>query len=277
MRPRAACSGGPGGGRHRRRSRRRTSRTAAAASAATPRRRRTPSGPEPLTGRERARRPAAPRARPSIGGHSDARRSWRSLWTAAGQRRPASPPPSSRRRSGSRSARVEPSGRPRRRPRRVLKALRDGHDQRAPCPAGQRSTRSPTPVTSAWRGSIWLGDIGSHPRRRAVGAPARRADRGPLVGEPQRGGGVGAAAAQPAGHRDALLDRHAQRRPRATRALAEARERTRRQVLALHARADAPSSGSPGAAVSSSASVERCEQRADLVEAVGARLARRRG
>ena len=125
---------------------------------------------------------------------------------------------------------------------------------RAAASAGSGSTISPAPVPSARPGSSWRGHVGPEPAatpRASSGATGRQ--RG---GQPQRGGGVGRAAAHAGRDRDPLddLDPHRRRRPSRARRLGE---RVGGQVVALDARAVRPRSLGPRTAsvsVSSSAS-----------------------
>ena len=98
-----------------------------------------------------------------------------------------------------------------RRGKALLVGYQDDSHRRQRRPA-RPARRRPTPG----RGGL---DLARHVAAQAPRQVAQRrrgpAVRRPAVGRPQGGGGVGAATAEPRGHGDPLLDRHAYRRQRA--------------------------------------------------------------
>ena len=133
---------------------------------------------------------AAARSRPA-GGRS--RLAAASASTARAARR--------RRGSGSSRSRHAMRGdRPRRRPRPVRRPSRAAGPAPRPAPGARTAPPArPLPVTSAWRGSTWLGHVRARARTPSSrSSPAVERPAGDLVGGAQGGGGVGAAAAEPA-------------------------------------------------------------------------------
>ena len=174
--------------------------------------------------------------------------------------------------------RVEPlaarrrAGRARRRPSAVGSPSRVRHEHRDE----RRQLDRLDPLAGArarvrGAGSSWLGT--SEPRSAASARSCRGVERaaGELVGDPQRRGGVGAAAAEPGGHRDALVDRAA----RAAAASPPARARNsasarggevRRPPRRGRSTLSAPDSRGAGRELVGE--VDRRQQRADRVHAV---------
>ena len=105
----------------------------------------------------------------------------------------------------------------------------------AAAPTG--STPSPAPVTSACRGSTWLGTSAPRPAPSARRPSASSGSPGQPVRRAQDRRRVGAAAAQPGGDGDPLVDRHAERRKVGGRLGPEALDGGEREVRALDARA----------------------------------------
>ena len=106
------------------------------------------------------------------------------------------------------------------------------------------STSSPTPWTSAWRGSTWLGT--SEPRPAAISRSGVGVERAPgdSVGGAEHRGGVGAAAAEAGGYGDPLVDPHVQTAGARARC-AERRRPPRRRGWLRPPRDNRPSRTSP--------------------------------
>ena len=151
-------------------------------------------------------------------------------------------------RTGCRRARAAAPDRAARGRRRSGRARRRRRPSRAPSGSGTStavsggsstgSTRSPTPCTSAWRGSSWLGT--SEPR-----SAASLSSSSEVSGPPASSLAIRSAAAasalpppSPAATGMRLSIRDLQRRELATRARAEVGQRPRREVVVRHAEAD---------------------------------------
>ena len=239
-------------------------------------------GRDRRTGRSRWVPSRSPRrrARPRSGG---APASWRGL--AAGRarrpggrsrvRRPARP-------DRLRRARAAAPDRAARGRRRSGRARRRRRPSRAPSGSGTStavsggsstgSTRSPTPCTSAWRGSSWLGT--SEPRSAASLSSSSEVSGPPASSLAIRSAAAASALPPPSpaatGMRLSIL--YLQRGEPATRARAEVGQRPRREVVVRHAGAD----DGVGARVARRGGqlvgeIDRRHQRADRMHAVLAR------
>ena len=235
-------------------------------------------GPEPLTAAPSA--PAAREARrasPRSSGRSERAAGWRSFSSARGELGCGLAAASSRSGSGSSLSRsaadpvelgvdAAPVDRP----------SASGHQHRVERRAARPARPARRPPARA-RGAGRAGSARRSRGRRPACAAPRRSSGSPAssLASAQRRRGVGASAAQPGGHRDALVDRQLERGQLATRAGAEVRQRPGREVVARHARADrrvsAPESRGVGGELVGE--LDRGEQRADRMHAVLARAA----